>query len=129
DTAQEAPLFHQGGLTVVFPRTVRAAISVKTAMDNPAVKDSVEGLNSLRSVCQNDIDPSPVWCGGYFYEVGDAVQNDPALVVGFVRGAAAGQPVRPPFLAPDYPHLRAPDLLCSARQLVYRIEHGQRVDD
>ena len=129
DVSQEAPLFNQGGLVIAFPRTVRAAISVKTTMDSKSVKDSVDGLNILRNVCKDEADPRSVWCGAYFFEVGDTVQKNPSLVAGYVRDAANNQPVQTPLRIFDHPHPSAPDMFCSACQLAYRVEHGQGLDD
>jgi hypothetical protein len=129
DVSQEAPLFNQGGLVVAFPRTVRAAISVKTTMDRESAKDSVRGLNVLRTVCKDEVDPRAVWCGAYFFEVDDAVQKDPALVARYVQAAAARRPVRPPLQRCEHPHPAFPDMLCSARLLAYRIDHGHAIDD
>jgi hypothetical protein len=49
DATQEAPIFNQGGVIIVFPRFVRAAVSVKTTMNSVTVEDSVAGLNSVRN--------------------------------------------------------------------------------
>jgi hypothetical protein len=129
DVSQEAPLFNQGGLLVAFPRSVRAAVSVKTTMDGKSVKDSVEGLNTLRTACKDEIDPRSVWCGAYFFEVDEAVQRDPALVVGHVQTGAFNRGVPPPVQRGEHPHPAAPDMLCSARLLSFRVDHGHGIDD
>ena len=40
---QEAPIFQQGDLIICFPRTVLAAISVKTRMDRATILDTIDG--------------------------------------------------------------------------------------
>src|SRR5262249_6536833 len=69
DVSHEAPLFYQGGLVIAFPRTVKAAVSVKTTLDSSTVPDSVAGLNVLRNVCKDETEPRSIWCGAYFFEV------------------------------------------------------------
>jgi hypothetical protein len=79
DVTQEAPLFYQGGLVIAFPRTVKAAISVKTTLDSGTVADSVVGLNILRNVCKDETEPTTVWCGAYFFEVDDAARKNESV--------------------------------------------------
>jgi hypothetical protein len=128
DTAQEAPLFYQGGLVIAFPRTVKAAVSVKTTLDSSTVADSVAGLNVLRNVCKDETEPSTIWCGAYFFEVAEAVAKNPSLVVGHVRTAMTAKPVARPVKPADHPPPCGPDMLCSARSLAFRTKHGYAGD-
>src|ERR1039458_857317 len=54
DTSTEAPLFNQGGLVIVFPHTVMAAISVKSTMSDATIKSVVDGLATVRNVASED---------------------------------------------------------------------------
>ena len=67
DTSTEAPLFHQGDFTIVFPHTVIAAISVKTTMKDETMKSVVDGLQTVRNVARDGgTEPNHIWCGGFF---------------------------------------------------------------
>jgi hypothetical protein len=128
DVSQEAPLFYQGGLVIAFPRTVKAAVSVKTTLDSGTVADSVVGLNVLRNVCKDETEPTTAWCGAYFFEVDDAARKNPALIAGYVRKGMASRPVAKPVKPRDHPPPCGPDMLCSARSLAFRVEHGYASD-
>jgi hypothetical protein len=120
DVSQEAPIFNQGGVIIVFPRFVRAAISVKTTMDSGTVADSVAGLNSVRDVAAGIVDPRLLWCGAYFFEVDEPVARNPSLSYGHIARAVQDNPVRPPVPPPTHPCPMGPDLYCSARDLAYK---------
>lgn len=124
DVSQEAPLFTQGGLVIAFPRMVRAAVSVKTTLDDATVPDTVAGLNILRNVCKDEIDTRMIWCGGYFFEVDTPPAKNPALVAGYVRKGMKDKPALKSITPREHPHPRAPDMLCSAKSLAFRIDHG-----
>lgn len=124
DVSQEAPLFSQGGLVVAFPRTIRAAVSVKTTLDNETVADTVAGLNIVRNVCKDEIDPRTIWCGGYFFEVDPTPARNPSLVTGYVRKGMADKPAIKPITPREHPHPCGPDMLCSAKSLAFRLDHG-----
>ncbi len=67
DTTQEAPPFHQGGLMITYPSTVRAAISVKSTLTKSTLEDSVAGLATVRALEAGD-GSNHIWTGAYFYE-------------------------------------------------------------
>jgi hypothetical protein len=79
DTLREPPVFHQGGLIIAFPRTVVAAISVKTKMDKKEVLNSIQGLNSVREVALSSGIIDSIWCGSYHFELGDTTSNNHAI--------------------------------------------------
>lgn len=124
DTTKEAPLFHQAELAVCFPRTVLSAISVKSTLGSAEVRDVVSGLNSVRAVARNDVTPRSIWCGGYFFEVNDAVRNDPRKVYEYLESSLKASPASAPILGSQHPHPIGPDALCAAKDLVYRIDYG-----
>src|SRR5262249_51784066 len=109
DVSQEAPVFSQGGVIIVFPRFLRAAVSVKTTMDSGTVADSVAGLNSVRNVASGIMEPRLLWCGAYYFEVDPAVTNNPSLPYGHIAGAMESNPVRAPVPAPPHPCPLGPD--------------------
>lgn len=128
DTHREAPIFSGGGLSIALPHSVLAAISVKTTLDSETVADTIKGLNSVRSTMVDHIRARELWCAGYFYEISDAIAKNPALAYGYITSALAAHPVRKPLLAEGHPIPRGPDLLCSARDFAYRLDHGYRSD-
>lgn len=128
DVSQEAPIFRQADVVIVFPRIVRAAISVKTTMDSRTIKDSVAGLNSVRDVTAGHLDPRLVWCGAYYFEVDPPLSANPALAYGHIGRAIERSPVQPPVPLPAHPVPLGPDLHCSARDLAYKLEHGYSSD-
>jgi hypothetical protein len=125
---QEAPVFSPGGVIIVFPRFVRAAISVKTKTDSATVEDSIAGLNSVRDVAAVVADPRLLWCGAYFFEVDEAVLNNPSLSHGYITRSMGRNPVRAPVPAPDHPCPLGPDRYCSAKDLAYKLRHGYTSD-
>ena len=65
DSTEEAPVFYEGGLAIVFPHSVRASVSVKSTLDKETLLDSVEGLHSVRELCKAQT--RPIWTGAYFF--------------------------------------------------------------
>jgi hypothetical protein len=128
DALQEAPIFHQGGMIIVFPRMVRAAISVKTTMDSKTIKDSVKGLNSMRDVTNGHIESRLVWCGAYYFEVDGPSMANPLLPYGQISTALKDYPVQRPLTPSAHPRPLGPDLHCSSRDLAYKLDHGYSSD-
>jgi len=88
DTASEAPVFHQGGVAVVFPGAVRATLSVKTTLAKKEVLDSVNVLASARAVAvEAGTDPTRIWCGAFFFESAETLARTPAAVYGYLEEA------------------------------------------
>jgi hypothetical protein len=129
DVTQEAPVFSQGGVIIVFPRFVRAALSVKTTMDSGTVADSVAGLNSVRNVAAGTADPRLLWCGAYYFEVDADVMKNPSLPYGHITRAMERNPVREPVPPPAHPCPAGPDLHCSAKDLAYKLRHAYTSDE
>ena len=128
DLMEESPVLNQGGIVVVFPRAVKAAISVKSTMDSATVLDSVIGLNSVRNVVSSDVDSRALWCGAYYYEVDEAVRANPLLTYGHIQRAVLANPVRQPVPPPRHPIPMGPDVHCSAKDVAFRLEHGYKTD-
>ena len=124
DTHREAPAFAGGGVVIALPSSVLAAISVKTTLDSGTVDDTVKGLNTVRSTVIDHCHARSLWCGGYFYEVSDEVARNPLLVYGHIASAITAHAVRRPLLSESHPIPRGPDLLCTAKELAYRLDHG-----
>ncbi len=122
DTTQEAPIFNQGGLVVVFPRNLRAAISVKTKLGAKELRESVKGLNSVRSVAAaSGVDSSAISCSAYFFE--DSEPRDPTDHYKTIK--AAIQEHKPATLHVGQPDRDAlgPNVLAGARDLLYRLDY------
>jgi lambda repressor-like predicted transcriptional regulator len=65
----EAPVFSQGGLSIAFPRTVLAAVSVKTQFTSETLRSAATGLMTVRAIATAaGVDPRSIWCGAYFFE-------------------------------------------------------------
>lgn len=105
-------------MVITFPRLVVAAISVKATMRKAFVEDSVKGLNALRSVLSGQIDPSQVWCGGYYYQPDETVSNNPAHAVRYIRDALVAYPVTP---APLHSPVAAPGVHSSGQNLAVKL--------
>src|SRR5207237_9823165 len=70
DVSKEAPLFHQGALVVAFAHTVLGAISVKTTMTAQTLKQTIDGLQTVRRVARDaGIKAEQIWCGGFFFRL------------------------------------------------------------
>lgn len=128
DVTREAPVFNQGGVIVVFPGAVLAAISVKTTLDSRTVEDSVKGLNSVRDAASGHLDPRLIWCGAYYFEVDRAVDATPSLAFGHVGRAIGGNKMRTPVPPPSHPCPVGPDLHCSAKDFAFVLEHAYHSD-
>jgi hypothetical protein len=81
DALQEAPVFHDGGLVISFPRQVRAAISVKSTMSSASIDDSVTGLNTVKSLARSTEDYDNIWCGAYFFAESESINLNPKLAI------------------------------------------------
>jgi|SRR6185437_8594041 len=124
DTLCETPVFSQSGVIIAFPRSVVAAVSVKTTLDSETVKDSVAGLCTVRNMATDHAEPRSLWCGAYYFNEGPIVGRSPPLVFEYIRKAMDASPVRNPVIPADHPVPVGPDLHCSARELVFKLNHG-----
>jgi hypothetical protein len=129
ETQYEAPVFHQGGLIIVFPSSVRAAVSVKTTLDIDSVKDSIKGLSSVRNTACGLSDPRSIWCGAFYFSACEAVLKNPLLPYKYIRDGMAVSPVAPGVLPPRHPIPLGPDLHCSAKDLIFKLDHGYNSDE
>jgi hypothetical protein len=68
DTMALQPVFHQGGLCVVFPQQVLAAIAVKTRLSGPELEDACATLHSVRRVSAYAGVRIAPWSGILFFE-------------------------------------------------------------
>ena len=123
NTHQEAPIFQQGDLIICFPRTVLAAISVKTRMDRATILDTIDGLNSVRDVLCHLPDPGSAWCAGFFYETDASISTNPVVVGDQVAEGLHRYPCRRPSLRTDANEHIGPDLFCGVKDLVFRLSY------
>lgn len=128
DTMRESPVFNQGGVIIGFPNAVRAAVSVKTKMENETVRDSVAGLNTVRSLAAGHLDPRGIWCGAYYFDIDPALEGNPSLVFGQIARAVAAYPVFRSSSPSPHPVPLGPDLHCSAHELAFKLDHGYASD-
>lgn len=123
DTRVEGPLFNQGGLCVVFPRSVCAAIGVKTTLRKKELVQQVEGLNSLRSVANQCIGPNGLWTGAVFFRVGKPCQGDAAKLYGYIEEAIRANIPRRPLIDDGGDRPIGPDLVVGGDSLVIRAQY------
>lgn len=127
DTSLEAPLFHNGDLSIVFPHTVVAAISIKSSMRGDTIESVVHGLNSVRKVARDaQVDPRSIWCGGFFYDVDPRLVNRPSEVYRYLREYMLKYPIQTPILHSPHAHIFGPDLMTDPNDLAYLIDYEQK---
>ena len=121
DCTKEAPIFHQGGLLIVFPDQVLATVSVKTTLGRKEVISAVKGLNSVRTLLNlSSPDSSHFWCGIFCFEITDAIAANPKLACKYLSDGLAKHPA-PTNPLSTQPQVSGPDLLCASRELIYKI--------
>jgi len=118
DTNLEAPLFSQGGLIVSTPRSVLAALSVKTTLDASTLKDSVENTVSLRNaLALSSLEIPQVWCASYFFNLGNQVVRERVKVFDWVEHAVGD--------LQEYAHVPTwpgPDLIASTSEIAVLVD-------
>jgi hypothetical protein len=99
DVTSDSLPFNQGGLTISFPSSVAASLSVKTGFISTAVEDSFAGLMSLASVWKRVASSAVPWLGAFFFD------NDTSkleLGLGWIHHQATQTaPVRVPLSSPS----------------------------
>ena len=124
DTSNEAPLFHQGGLAIVFPHTAMAAISVKSTMTDTTIKSVVDGLATVRSVASDcNREAEDIWCGGFFYTLGDACCSAPSGVYSRLKEHILAHPAPKSTVDPGLPHVLGPDVIVDAENLCFLLDY------
>lgn len=129
DTSKEAPLFYQGALVVAFAHTLLAAISVKTTMESGSLKQTIDGLQTVRAVTRNaGLKAERIWCGGFFYRICDLWSKNPQLIYDNVKRYIIKNPAPPPIVDDGQPHIIGPNCVTDAGQLALIFDY-QRVGD
>ena len=98
---------------------------MKTRSGRDEVHDSISGLNTVRDVARDRVDPRSIWCGAYFFE---ATSAHPAALFAVIRDGLASYPVKRPVVPPLQPPPLGPDLFCAGSDLIYRLDHGVAED-
>lgn len=124
DTGIESPVFYQGGLAIVFPNSLLAAISVKTTMKRATILDSIAVLNSTRDIYVDLPEPRALWCGAFFFQIEDAIHNNPGRIFDYIDSGIKSSPITQPTRPTLHPSPIGPDLFCSSDDMVFRIDHG-----
>jgi hypothetical protein len=118
DTSREAPLFHQGDLVVTFAHTVLAAISVKTNMEAGSLKDTIDGLRTVREVARDaGLKAEQIWCGGFFFEIAESWSKDHKLIYHNVKRFILENPARPPVVDDGQPHIVGPNCITDSTEV------------
>jgi len=124
DTTKEAPLFNQGGLVIAFAHTILAAISVKATMTASSLKDTIDGLQSVRRVARDAaINQESIWCGGFFFRVDDKWLENPMLVYENIKRCVLNNPALPPILDDDRPHISGPNFMGDSSMLSFIFDY------
>lgn len=123
DTTREAPLFHQGGLSIALPNTVLGAVSVKTSFAPAEFRDSCASLNSVLDVANRAAMPLPVWLGAFFFE-----EPSRPLDERFVRELIGGTIARAPLPVKNVaggiqPQARGLSAVASAKSFFARVAY------
>jgi hypothetical protein len=121
DTHSEAPIFFQGGLGITSPKTLLAAISVKTTLGKTELTDAVASLATVRSVAgAAGIASTRTFCGAYFFEVSPAVQTTPSLVYHYLQSGMNESATPDQSTHPQAKCAPTPDYIVTP-QLLYKI--------
>ena len=123
DTFQEPPVFNQGGLILAFPRTIVATISVKTTMEKKEVLDAIKGLNTVLQIASSSGATHRIWCGSYHFELGDPVANNHTLPYEYCSEGIKSHRLKRPFLRTEHALHIGPDILCSAKDLAFKLNY------
>lgn len=124
NTSTEAPLFHQGDLTVVFPHTVIAAISVKTTMNDETLKDVVDGLATVRETARDcQCKANRICCCGFFFNIKPMIRQKPEAIYKSLKKHIRSRPIKPPLLEDGLPHIAGPDAIVEANDLSFLLDY------
>jgi|GEM_PF-2778187 len=129
DASKEAPLFHQGALVVAFAHTVLAAISVKTTMDSRTVKDTIDGLQTIRQVSRDaGRRGEQTWCGGFFYRIDESWSKKNQLLYDNVKRCILQNPGPSPIIEDDRPHIIGPNCISDSAELSLIFDYERKGD-
>jgi hypothetical protein len=118
DTSREAPLFHQGSLVIAFVHTILAAISVKTTMESASLKQTINGLQTVRAVARDaGLKAEQIWCGGFFYQTAESWSKNHQLIYKSLKRYITENPAPPPVIDDGQPHIIGPNCLSDAGDL------------
>lgn len=112
DSTRDAPLFSQGGLLIAFPPAVVAAVSVKTRLNAKEMRDTCDGLRSVRELCHSSGHSGP-WTAGFFFEADEPIRTEPTKGYDVISACLAERP----WPDDDPP---GPDLLITPHSLAYK---------
>jgi hypothetical protein len=130
DTSIEAPLFQQGGLVIAFAHTLVAAISVKTTMDAESLKDTIDGLQTVRKVIRDaNLNAEKIWCGGFFYAVKPAWRNKPHRIYDHIKRYIVENPAPGPIVDDDRPRILGPNCIADSNELAFIFDYQRNGDE
>ena len=122
DNRFEAPLFHQGGLAIVFPSSVVASIEVKTTLSKSTVCSSVHGLQSVRNVLTvAGVDCSTILCLSFFFNIAAEIEAQPSRIYDYLNGLL---PTHPTSISENSMPV-GPNIITTASDLFFKIRMVQ----
>ena len=123
DSSQEAPVFRQDEVSIAFPNSVIAAISVKSSMTNSTISSVIKGLKTVRDVArESSVQPDRIWCGGFFYGVDEDYQSDPIKIYSAIGNCIMRNPSKKPIIPVDTPIKMGPDIMCDSNDFAFLID-------
>ena len=124
DTSREAPLFHQGALVIAFPHTILAAISVKTKMDTVSLRETIDGLQSVRAVARDaGLRAEQIWCGGFFYQTLESWAKNHQLIYNSLKRYIIKNPAPTPVVDDGHPHIIGPNCITDAATFAFIVDY------
>lgn len=126
DTRHQGPLFNQAGLVIALPSTVIATISVKSTLRKTELTDSIDCINTVRTVCaRSSANPPSIWCGAFFFQADTVVEANPERVYGYYQHGTASSPAPNVVLGCSAPYPPGPHFVCCVEpDLAYSARAG-----
>jgi hypothetical protein len=112
---------------IAFAHTVLAAISVKTTMEAATLKDTIDGLQTVRRVVRDAaLNAETVWCGGFFYQVDERWMKNIRLVYKHARSCVLSNLALPPIVDDDRPHIFGPNFIGDSSEIALIFDYERQ---
>ena len=129
DSSIFTPLFQQGDLSVIFPESLSAIVSVKTTLCRAEIVSVLEGVESIARFHHEIPTDNYVWTSGFFFKPTDGFTSNPDSIIQVLSEEITSLYSKIDSVSIDSLDRIRLDCLCTANNLFFDIQYAKSAQD